>query len=119
MLSQAKPRFNHRCSGLTLIFRSFPSRVAIIFAKAEHIGHHRRSIAVDSGQGTRLRFSFEIHSSEIQQAPIIGSVAAVPNMMAEYAALEVNELRVPDFTLGERAPKIPTLDRFITTVAGR
>jgi hypothetical protein len=37
----------------------------------------------------------------------------------DYAAIGVDELIVPDFTLGPMPAKLETLDRFITQVGGR
>ncbi len=54
-----------------------------------------------------------------QQAAIIGSVDDVKRIVDEYRSAGVDELIVPDFTLGPRDAKIATLDRFITHVAGR
>lgn len=54
-----------------------------------------------------------------QQAAIIGSVEEVKRIVDEYQRAGVDELIVPDFTLGPRDAKIATLDRFITKVAGR
>lgn len=54
-----------------------------------------------------------------QQAAIIGSVDDVKRIVDEYRSAGVDELIVPDFTLGPRDAKIATLDRFITQVAGR
>jgi F420-dependent oxidoreductase-like protein len=54
-----------------------------------------------------------------QQAAIVGSVTDVRAIVDEYRAAGVNELIVPDFTLGPMEQKIATLDRFIREVAGR
>jgi len=43
----------------------------------------------------------------------------VKEVVAQYAAAGVDELIVPDFTLGAMADKIATLDKFNTEVAGR
>lgn len=54
-----------------------------------------------------------------QQAAIIGTPEEVAATVAEYAALGVDELIVPDFTLGPRDQKVATLNRFIKEVARR
>ncbi len=64
-------------------------------------------------------FLEKMRSAELQQAAIIGTPAEVKDIVADYAAAGVDELIVPDFTLGPREQKIATLDTFITEVAGR
>jgi F420-dependent oxidoreductase-like protein len=61
----------------------------------------------------------KMRESKIPQATIIGSVAEVRDIVAQYQAIGVDELIVPDFTLGPAPQKIATLDRFIKEVAGR
>ncbi len=61
----------------------------------------------------------KMRSSDLQQASIIGTPSEVSDVVAEFADLGVNELIVPDFTLGKGEQKIATLDRFISEVAGR
>jgi F420-dependent oxidoreductase-like protein len=53
------------------------------------------------------------------QPAIIGTPEEVREIVADYQAIGVDELIVPDFTLGPREQKLATLDRFITDVAGR
>ncbi len=60
-----------------------------------------------------------MRGTKMQQATIIGTPEEVAATVAEYAALGVDELIVPDFTLGPRDQKIATLNRFIREVAGR
>ena len=60
-----------------------------------------------------------MRSTKMQQAAIIGTVDEVAATVARYAALGVDELIVPDFTLGPKAQKIATLNRFIREVARR
>jgi F420-dependent oxidoreductase-like protein len=57
--------------------------------------------------------------ANMQQASIIGTVSEVRDIVAAYSAIGVDELIVPDFTLGPMPQKIATLDRFIRDVAGR
>lgn len=61
----------------------------------------------------------KMREANIQQPSIIGTVDEVRAVVAQYEALGVGELIVPDFTLGPTEQKIATLDRFITEVAGR
>ncbi len=49
----------------------------------------------------------------------VGTVAEIKDIVAAYADAGVNELIVPDFTLGDAAQKRATMDRFIQEVAGR
>lgn len=60
-----------------------------------------------------------MRGTKMQQATIIGTAEEVAATVAEYAAMGVDELIVPDFTLGPRDQKIATLNRFIREVAGR
>ena len=61
----------------------------------------------------------QMKDAGIQRASIIGTVSEVRDIVAQYEALGVDELIVPDFTLGGRKQKKETLDRFIKDVAGR
>ncbi|MFB3104991.1 MAG: LLM class F420-dependent oxidoreductase [Pseudomonadales bacterium] len=58
-------------------------------------------------------------NSNLQQATIIGTPEEIRDIVAEYANIGVDELIVPDFTLGTGDKKIATLDQFINDVAGR
>ena len=64
-------------------------------------------------------FLTKMRNADLQQAAIIGTPAEVKQIVADYEAAGVNELIVPDFTLGPRDQKIATLDTFIQEVAGR
>ena len=64
-------------------------------------------------------FLEQMRNSDLQQPTIIGTVDEVREIVNEFEAIGVDELIVPDFTLGGGAQKIATLDRFITEVAGR
>ncbi|MEM8767766.1 MAG: LLM class F420-dependent oxidoreductase [Pseudomonadota bacterium] len=57
--------------------------------------------------------------ADLQQASIIGTPAEVREIVADYEAAGVDELIVPDFTLGPKPQKLATLDTFIKEVAGR
>ena len=61
----------------------------------------------------------KMRSRAQQQASIIGGVGEVRDTVAEFKAAGVDELIVPDFTLGPTPQKLATLDRFIKDVAGR
>ncbi|MEZ5558142.1 MAG: TIGR03560 family F420-dependent LLM class oxidoreductase [Pseudomonadales bacterium] len=61
----------------------------------------------------------QMRKANLQQPHLIGTVDEIRDLVAEYEAAGVDELIVPDFTLGPRPQKIATLDRFITEVAGR
>ena len=64
-------------------------------------------------------FLDKMRAADMQQAAIIGTPAEVREIAAEYEAAGVDELIVPDFTLGPRAQKIATMDTFIKEVASR
>jgi len=57
--------------------------------------------------------------SNSERPAIIGTPQQVREIAAEYEAAGVNELIIPDFTLGDHQRKIQTLDQFIEQVAGR
>ena len=61
----------------------------------------------------------KMRAARIEQATIIGTPQEVREIVEQYAAIGVDELIVPDFTLGDKARTLATLDRFITEVAGR
>lgn len=60
-----------------------------------------------------------IKERDSEQATIAGNVAEVKEIVAAYEEAGVDELIVPDFTLGPLDRKIKTLDTFITEVADR
>ena len=55
----------------------------------------------------------------IERPTIIGSPSEVRDIIAEYADAGVDEIIIPDFTLGERKQKIATMDLFMSKVADR
>ena len=61
----------------------------------------------------------KMRDARIPQAANIGTVEEIRAIVAHYQAIGVDELIVPDFTLGPTPQKIATLDRFIREVAGR
>lgn len=56
---------------------------------------------------------------EIAQPHLIGTPNEIRAIVDEYQAAGVDELIVPDFTMGSSAQKIATMDQFMTEVAGR
>lgn len=60
-----------------------------------------------------------IRAAKPQQASLIGTVEEIRTLVSEYERIGVDELIVPDFTLGDMTRKTATLDRFIKEVAGR
>ena len=60
-----------------------------------------------------------MRSAGIERPSIIGGVSEVKDIVAEYQAIGVDELIVPDFTLGSGDQKRATMDTFISEVAGR
>ena len=89
---------------------------------------HCRDIGRDPGEIQRsavaLLFmsddeSFVKSMKDAAMPSIIGTPSEVKDIVADLEAAGVNELIVPDFTLGERAQKLATLDTFMRVVAGR
>lgn len=60
-----------------------------------------------------------MRKTNIQQPHLIGTPDEIRERVEAYRAIGVDELIVPDFTLGPKPAKLETLDRFITHVAGR
>ena len=61
--------------------------------------------------------ALKLRSRPIDRPSIIGNVDEVREIVREYREAGVDELIVPDFTLGPRDQKLATLDRFIREVA--
>jgi len=59
----------------------------------------------------------KMRSRPIGRPTIIGNADEVREIVRAYREVGVDELIVPDFTLGPRAQKLATLDRFIREVA--
>lgn len=55
----------------------------------------------------------------MQMATMIGTPAELRDVVAAYAEAGVDELIIPDFTLGEGDAKRAAMDRFLSEVAGR
>ena len=64
-------------------------------------------------------FLERMRGAGIERPSIIGDVAEVRDIVAQYEAIGVDELIVPDFTLGSGDQKRATMDTFISEVAGR
>jgi alkanesulfonate monooxygenase SsuD/methylene tetrahydromethanopterin reductase-like flavin-dependent oxidoreductase (luciferase family) len=64
-------------------------------------------------------FLERMRGAGIERPSIIGDVAEVRDIVAQYQAIGVDELIVPDFTLGGGDQKRATMDTFINEVAGR
>jgi F420-dependent oxidoreductase-like protein len=64
-------------------------------------------------------FLEQMRTADTPMPSIVGTPAEIKDIVAEYADAGVDELIVPDFTLGDKAQKIATLDRFMHDVAGR
>ncbi len=63
--------------------------------------------------------SAALRANEMPRPSLIGTVSELHDQIAAFAALGVNEVIIPDFTLGETAKKNDILDRFITEVASQ
>ena len=61
--------------------------------------------------------ALKLRSRPIDRPSIIGNVDEVREIVREYREAGVDELIVPDCTLGPRDQKLATLDRFIREVA--
>ncbi len=68
---------------------------------------------------TDKAFLEKMRTTDMQQPAIIGTPEEVQATVAEYEQAGVNELIVPDFTMGSKEQKIATMDTFIKQVAGR
>jgi len=64
-------------------------------------------------------FLENMRNTTMAQPSIIGTPAEVRDVIAQYAEAGVNEIIVPDFTMGGKPQKLATMDTFISQVAGR
>lgn len=64
-------------------------------------------------------FVEKMKSQDTGRPTIVGTPGEVKDIVAAYEAIGVDELIVPDFTMGPMDQKIATLDLFIKEVAGR
>ena len=58
----------------------------------------------------------QLRNRDIERPTIIGNSEQVREIIDEYASAGVNELIVPDFTMGGMNQKIETMDKFIQEV---
>jgi F420-dependent oxidoreductase-like protein len=98
--------------------------------KMDVLDRHCREIGRDPGEIERSAvaslfmsddrvFIDEMKIRYAGRPTIIGSLAEVKNIVKQYEAIGINELIVPDFTLGPGKRKIATMDAFIKGVAAR
>jgi len=64
-------------------------------------------------------FLEQMRNRDLQQPHIIGTPEEVRAVIEEYEQAGVNELIVPDFTMGGKEQKLATMDTFMQQVAGR
>jgi len=64
-------------------------------------------------------FLEQTRNADMQQPHLVGTPDEIKDIVAEYEAAGVDELIVPDFTMGGREQKLETMDTFIQQVAGR
>lgn len=64
-------------------------------------------------------FLENMRNTTMAQPSIIGTPAEVRDVIAQYEEAGVNEIIVPDFTMGGKPQKLATMDTFISQVAGR
>ena len=104
--------------------------VAILRQKMEVLDNHCADVGRNPGEIHRTAvallfmsednaFLEQTRNAELQQASLIGTVDEIREIVAEFEAIGVDELIVPDFTLGQHRHKVETLDLFIKEVAGR
>lgn len=104
--------------------------VAVLRQKMEVLDKHCADVGRDPSEIHRTAVALlfmsddnayleQMRNAEMQQAALIGTVDEIREIVEEFEAIGVDELIVPDFTLGQHRQKIETLDRFIKEVAGR
>ena len=104
--------------------------VAVLRQKMEVLDKHCADVGRDPSEIHRTAVALlfmsddnayleQMRNAEMQQAALIGTVEEIREIVEEFEAIGVDELIVPDFTLGQHRQKIETLDRFIKEVAGR
>ena len=104
--------------------------VAVLRQKMEVLDKHCADVGRDPSEIHRTAvallfmsddnaFLEQMRNAEMQQAALIGTVDEIREIVEEFEAIGVDELIVPDFTLGQHRQKIETLDRFIKEIAGR
>jgi len=99
------------------------SKMAILDAHCVRLGRDpktiQRSAVALLFMSDDREYLKKMRDARIPQAANIGTVEEIRAIVAQYQAIGVDELIVPDFTLGPTPQKIATLDRFIREVAGR
>ena len=98
-------------------------KMAILDQHCEDLGRNpdeiQRSAVALLFMSDDAQFLDKMRNADIAQPKIVGSPDEIRGIVSEYEAAGVNELIVPDFTLGNTEQKIATMDRFIHEVAGR
>lgn len=98
-------------------------KMSVLDRHCETLGRDPKSIARSAVallfMSEDAGFIKKMKDTDLQQAAIIGSPAEVSDIVADYQAIGVDELIVPDFTLGPMEAKLATLDTFIRDVAKR
>jgi len=99
------------------------AKMAILDGHCKTVGRNPKAIQRSavallfmSDDATYLK---RMRDSKIPQAANIGTPEEIRDIVAQYQAIGVDELIVPDFTLGPTPQKLATLDRFIREVARR
>ncbi|HTO59136.1 MAG TPA: LLM class F420-dependent oxidoreductase [Pseudomonadales bacterium] len=99
------------------------AKMAILDGHCKTVGRNPKAIQRSavallfmSDDATYLK---RMRDSKIPQAANIGTPEEIRDIVAQYQAIGVDELIVPDFTLGPTPQKLATLDRFIHEVARR
>lgn len=64
-------------------------------------------------------FLENMRNTTMAQPSIIGTPTEVRDVIAQYEEAGVNEIIVPDFTMGGKLQKLATMDTFISQVGGR
>jgi len=98
-------------------------KMSVLDAHCERLGRNpndiQRSAVALLFMSDDEKFVKKMKDTELAQPAIVGSPAEVADIAAAYQDIGVDELIVPDFTLGPMAQKLDTLDTFIKDVAGR
>lgn len=96
-------------------------KMAILDRYCAELGRSKRAIQRSAVALVFLtddrKLAEQLRSRPIDRPSIIGNVDEVREIVREYREAGVDELVVPDFTLGPRDQKLATLDRFIREVA--
>lgn len=98
-------------------------KMSVLDAHCERLGRnpadiHRTAVALLFMSEDKA-FVEKMRNTPMETAANAGSVAEIADIVRQYEAIGVNELIVPDFTLGPMENKLATLDTFIKEVAGR